>query len=285
MFQKNSLYKMIFCLFVAVSILSCNTKDGKNNTVKKQHQITSLDSVKLKEYLEKSGRVPLFSKERQQYLDSVLQIDPENAYYWQQKAMPLYKARKYSLGKPFLAKAVLYNPEKYLDYSAFMKCIFSKEYEESIKEFLECKERFGDSYVMDHTYNFYIALNYLQLNKFKEAKVFLLKSKAQQVSDFPKDLPEEAFHFLDWFYLGIADYELGNYKEAITSFDMSLKVQTSFADAMWYEAICLMNIGEKEAAKALIIEMQNNKESSIMEANSYYEIYPYQIYHKLHTAH
>lgn len=282
MFENRGLYRIMYSLFVVISILSCKTENKE--VVKEIVKLSTQDSIKLQDYYEKSNRVPLFSQKRQQYLDSVLQIDPENAYYWQQKAMPLYKARKYSLGKPFLAKAVLYNPEKYLDYSAFMKCIFSKEYEESIKEFLEYKERFGDSYVMDHTYNFYIALSYLQLNKFKEAKAFLLKSQEQQVNDFPNDLPEEAFHFLDWFYLGIADYELGNYKEAITSFDMSLKVHTSFADAMFYKSLSLLNIGEKEAAKALFVEMENNKESSIVEDNSYYEIYPYQIFHKLSSS-
>ena len=51
-----------------------------------------------------------------------------------------------------------------LEYSAFMKCLFSKEYEESIEEFMTVKEKYGDSYVMDHTHNFYIGLNYLQLN-------------------------------------------------------------------------------------------------------------------------
>ena len=284
MFEKKSLYKITYCFFVVVSVLSCKIEKKENSTVN-EVAVISQDSIKLQGYYKKLGSVPIFSQERQQYLDSILQINPKNAYYWQQKAMPLYKARKYSLGKSFLAKAVINNPERYLDYSAFMKCIFSKEYEESTKEFLECKKLFGDSYVMDHTYNFYIALNYLQLNKFKEAKAFLLKSKAQQVSDFPSDSPEEAFHFLDWFYLGIADYELGNYDEAINSFNMSLKVHTSFADAMYYKAMSHINIGKKEEAEALFIKADANKESSIVEDNSYYEIYPYQIFHKLQTAH
>ena len=32
--------------------------------------------------------------------------DSTIAYLWQQKAMPYFKARKYSIGKPFLDKAV-----------------------------------------------------------------------------------------------------------------------------------------------------------------------------------
>ncbi len=266
-------YLLIFILF------SCNQKalnnDESSNYLKKE------DSIRINNYVDKAFIHGVYSQERQKYLDSALLIQPRNAYLWQQKAMPLYKMRKYSLGKPFLEKSVLYNEEKYLDYSAFMKCVFSKEYQESIDEFFEMKKKYGDSYVMDHTYNFYIALNYLQLNKFKEAKDFLLKSKLQQFNDFPNDPPEEACHYLDWFYLGVTNYELGNYKEAINDFNMSLKVYTNFGDAMNYIARCYLNLGEKELASEWFELAKLNKYNTINEDNVFYEVYPYQVYHRL----
>ncbi|WP_299384023.1 tetratricopeptide repeat protein [uncultured Lacinutrix sp.] len=265
--NKQKLTLLLISVFLIVS--SCGNKNNK----KPEHVLTIND---VNFGISESGY--------QDYLDSLLVIKPDSAYLWQQKSMFLYKARKYNLGKPFLKKAAFHDPEKYLDYSAFMKCIFSKEYKESITEFMEYKERFGDSYVMDHTYNFYIALNYLQLNKFKKAKAFLVKSKEQQFNDFPKDAPEEACHFLDWFYLGVADYELGNFNEAIESFNMSLKVYANFADAMFYKAKCLQRLNKKEEANTLFEEAKNNKQSTIIEANSYYEIYPYQVFHKQRVA-
>ena len=271
---------MKYLIFIFVLLASC-TGAGESQVEKKQMLLTKEDSLKIESYVEKAYKSGLPSQNYQKYLDSVLMIKPDSAYIWQQKAMPLYKARKYSVGKPFLKKAADLNPKRYLSYSAFMKCLFSKEYEESIAEFMEMKEKFGDSYVMDHTYNFYIALDYLQLNRFAEAKAFLLKSKEQQFADFPDDPLHEACHYMDWFYLGIAEMELQNYEEAVRMFDTSLLVYTNFADAMLYKAICLNHLGEKEEATALYDKAIENKENTINEDQVYYEIYPYQAFNRL----
>lgn len=271
---------------ILVALVSCK---GKNSDATSQVdleekvalKISQEDLAKVDGYVKKAWGSDMYSVKYQVYLDSALAIKPDSAYLWQQKAMPLYKARKYSLGKPFLQKAVEHDPKSYLDYSGFMKCLFSKEYEESITEFLEVKEQFGDGYVMDHTHNFYIGLNYLQLNKFDKAKEYLVKSKEQQFLDFPKDSPEEACHYLDWFYLGVVDYEMEDYESAIMNFDMSLKVYKNFADALYYKAICTYQLGQKEKAKEIMDLAKANNQNTINEDQVIYVIYPYQVFHKL----
>lgn len=248
---------------------------GKSTPLSKE------DSLKIQDYWLKANQSGMYSQERQKYLDSILLIKPDTAFIWQQKAMPLYKERKYSLGKPFLAKAVAFDSVNYLDYSAFMKCLFSKEYEESILEFLEAKNKFGDRYVMDHTYNFYIGLSYLQLNEFIKAKEYLTQSRDQQLKDFSNEPPEEACHYLDWFYLGVTAYELMDYELAIEYFNMSLKVYANFADALYYEGICQYKLGNKEEAERTLGQAKENKENTINEDQIYYVIYPYQVFHKL----
>ncbi|MGJ8735088.1 tetratricopeptide repeat protein [Zobellia laminariae] len=274
---------MKYVVFIFVLFASCKGT-GESQIVKEQTPLTTQDSLKIETYVAKANKSRLDPQNYQKYLDSVLLIKPDSAYFWQQKAMPLYKARKYSVGKPFLKKAADLYPEKYLSYSAFMKCLFSKEYEESIEEFMDMKERFGDSYVMDHTYNFYIALDYLQLNRFDEAKAFLLKSKEQQFADFPDDPPYEACHYMDWFYLGIAEMELKNYEEGIKMFDTSLQVYTNFADAIYYKAVCMKWLGKMDDAKILLEEAIKNKENTINEDQVFYEIYPYQTFHRLSSS-
>jgi len=273
---------MRFVIVFFLIFISCNENDKtKSKNSSEKNKLSYFDSVKVAAYWIKAGRLAPHEQARQKYLDSALMIAPDSAFFWQQKAMPLYKARKYSLGKPFLAKAVEHNPAAYLEYSAFMKCIFSKEYEESIEEFMLVKEKYGDSYVMDHTHNFYLGLNYLQLEQFEKAKEFLTKSKEQQLTDFPKRLPEHACHHLDWFYLGVADFELGNYKAAIESFDMSLKVYENFADALYFKSLSLHKMGQKEEASTLLAIAFENSENTINEDQVYYEIYPYQVFHRL----
>lgn len=271
-------YVIVFFLI----FISCTENDKtKSNTSSEKAKLSYFDSVKVAAYWIKANRFGPNEQARQKYLDSALLIAPDSAFFWQQKAMPLYKARKYSLGKPFLAKAVEHNSKEYLEYSAFMKCLFSKEYEESIEEFMMVKEKYGDSYVMDHTHNFYIGLNYLQLEQFEKAKEFLIKSREQQIADFPKRLPEHACHHLDWFYLGVVEFELGNYEMAIENFDMSLKVYGNFADALYFKSLCLDKMGQKEEARILLAKAFENSENTINEDQVYYEIYPYQVFHRL----
>lgn len=278
--------KRYFILLLVIA--SCNLSDKKEEETKGDKKVEKIvlsatDSVQVRGYVEKSFQSPVHSLEYQQYLDSALTIVPESAWLWQQKAMPFYKARKYQLGKPFLDKAVEHAPEKYLDYSGFMRCIFSKDYIKSISEFMRAKKEFGDGYVMDHTYNFYIGLDYLQLNKFSKAKEFLLLSKEQQFKDFPNDPPQEACHYLDWYYLGIADFELGNYNEAIAFFDMSLKVYENFADALYFRGRSMTKLGNEEGAEWEKKAFENGG-NTINEDNVIYEIYPYQVFHKLNES-
>lgn len=275
-----------FYLVLLSFLISCSEKkttspteiaDAKLERIK----INSTDSLRIIEYWKKANYSGLYSGTRQKYLDSALLIKPDSAYFWQQKAMPLYKSRKYSVGKPFLAEAAKHNPKAYLEYSGFMKCIFSKEYEESIGELLEVKKRYGASYVMDHTHDFYIGLDYLQLNQYDKANEHLLLSQKQQFKDFPNDSPEEACHYLDWFYLGIVAYELENFELAIERFTMSLKVYENFGDAMYFKAICLRNLGKLEESKSVFQLALKNNQNTINEDNVFYEVYPYQIFHKL----
>ncbi|HDZ07229.1 hypothetical protein LCGC14_0333050 [marine sediment metagenome] len=276
-------YFILLLVFTSCNLSRKNQDvvESSNNGDKKV--LSGIDSMHIREFLEKSFDNPLHSLEHQQYLDSALTIDPTNAWLWQQKAMPLYKARKYQLARPFLEKAVEYDPKKYLDYSGFMRCIFSKDYLKSITEFMKAKKEYGDGYVMDHTYNFYIGLDYLQLNQFSKAKEFMLLSKEQQFKDFPNDSPQEACHYLDWYYLGIADFELGNYKAAIESFDMSLMVYDNFADALYFKGRSMTKLGNEGGAEWEKKAFENG-DNTINEDNAIYEIYPYQVFHKLNES-
>jgi tetratricopeptide (TPR) repeat protein len=220
-------------------------------------------------------KYPLYSSEWQTEIDKGLAIDSTIAYMWQQKAMPLFKQGKYELGMGYIDKAVKYDRQRWQDYRAFIKCIFVKTYREAIKDFEDCKKRFGYSYVMDHTYDFHIALSYLQLNEFKKAEeIFKIDYKKQL-----QEHGEDWLHPVDLFYYGISKYELGKYKEAIDLFDLALKIHTQFSDVQYYKAMCLAKIGHTVEAQELIKTAHNNGKQgfSFNEDNAIYERYPYQV--------
>lgn len=233
------------------------------------------DSI-IKEHLENGARKKsLYSQEWQKEIDKGLAKDSTIAYLWQHKAMPLFKQGKYEIGMQYVDKAVKYNRSRWQDYRAFIKCIFAKTYKEAIIDFEDCKKRFGNSYVMDHSYNFYIGLSKLQLNQFSEAEQILENDIKDQVSKQGEDW----VHHLDLFYLGIAKYELAKNEEAIAAFDKAIKAYEEFSDAIYYKAICLGKLGEREEAIALLdLATKYGKDGyTINEDNVIYERYPYQV--------
>lgn len=213
-------------------------------------------------------------KEWQDCLDEGLKKDSTIAYLWQQKAMPYFKSRKYEIGMPFLDKAVQYDAERWQAYRGFMKCIFSKSYKDAIADLEDCKKKFGNGYVMDHSYGFYIAISYLQLNEFEKAENYL-KNYVDEMFQKRQGLE----HPTALFYLGIAKYELGKYDDAITEFDKALKNFPNFPDAKFYKAICLLKQNKKEECQKLIDESKADYKLGyrLNEDNTIYEKYPYQV--------
>lgn len=263
-------------LIIALSffLLQCQGQNESNVETTKEKKIRQ-DKL-IEKYVKncaKKFNYVFQMQEWQNCLDEGLKIDSTVAYFWQQKAMPYFKARKYEIGMGYLNKAVFYKPERWLSYRAFIKCIFAKTYKDAIKDFELCIKRDGNTYVQDHTYQFHIALCYLQLNEYKKAENIFNKDITTQEEEW-----NEA-HFLDLFYYGISKYELGKWEEAIILFDESIKQYSNFSDAKYYKSICLLRLNKKEESKKLIEEAMLDAQhgNTINEANVIYETYPYQV--------
>ena len=273
--------KVLLFLAILIFFLNCKNKnDLKNKHIGKTE--LELKFIKQKQdslidiYLKNGAwKYPLYSSEWQSEIDKGLAIDSTIAYLWQQKAMPLFKQGKYELGMIYIDKAVTYNRQRWQDYRAFIKCIFAKTYREAIKDFEDCKKRFGYGYVMDHTYDFHIALSYLQLNEFKKAEEIFKIDYEKQLREHGEDW----LHPVDLFYYGISKYEQGKYLEAIDIFDLALKIHTQFSDVQYYKAICLGKIGKTNEAQNLMETAKLNGKNgfTLNEDNAIYERYPYQV--------
>lgn len=262
-------YLIIICTLFFVDSY-CQT-DKENDAGKKAKQ-----ELIIKECLENGAwKHMLFSKEWQDEIDMGLKKDSTIAYLWQQKAMPYFKLRKYEIGMPFIDKAVSYDAQRWQPYRAFIKCIFAKTYKDAIIDFEDCKKKYGNNYEMDHTYNFYIALCDLQLNKFTDAENLL----KEYVNDMLKKNGESWVHPTALFYYGISKYEQQKWEEAITEFDRALKQYPNFSDVKFYKAMCFMRINKVKEAMILLDEgkMDAEKEYTINEDNAIYEKYPYQV--------
>jgi tetratricopeptide (TPR) repeat protein len=251
-----------------MSLLTCSFAQTMSPAARKEQIINTYTK-------EGAWRYPMYSPEWQAKLDEGLKIDSTIAYLWQQKAMPLFKQKKYEQGMAFLNKAVKFEPDRWLDYRAFIKCIFSKDYRGSIEDFNTCLAERGNSYVMDHSYRFYIALCHLQLKKFALAEKML----TEETNTVSKERGEQWVHHLDLFYLGVSLLEQKEYKSAIATFDRALKLYPKFSDVKFYKAKALRATGREESGLALENEARADfkKGYTINEDNAIYEKYPYQV--------
>lgn len=230
----------------------------------------------IEEYLNKCAKnYPLYSRERQACLDKGLEKDPTIAYLWQQKAMPLFKQGKYESGMEYIDKAVKIDPARWQPYRAFIKCIFAKTYKAAIVDFEDLIQKYGNNYVMDHTYQFYIGLSYLQLNELEKAEAIFAEDLQNQIEQWGED----GKHHLDLFYYGISKYEQGEWEDAISVFDEVFNIHSTFSDAQYYKAVCLIKLKRQEEAVELIkiAEANGLAGNSINEENVVYERYPYQV--------
>lgn len=267
---------ILCCTFL---FFSCSTQEQKVNAPNTETQLTTSKALQdsiINEHLKNGAWTKgLFSREWQAEIDKGLAKDSTIAYLWQQKAMPLFKQGKYELGMKYINQAVKYNREEWQEYRAFMTCIFAKNYRDAIADFEDCKKRKGNSFVMDHSYNFYIALSKIQLNQYAEAEELL----TQEVAEQTEKQGEEWVHYLDLFYLGIAEFEQGKYEGAIEVFDKALKLYPEFSEVIYYKGNSLGRLGDKKAAKELTATAKEygKKGFSVNEDNAIYERYPYQI--------
>lgn len=237
-------------------------------------QAKASDSLLLLTYFQKINQVDLYSQERQNYLDSILLLKPRAAYIWQQKAMPLFKQKKYSIGMMYLDKAVEYDTTAHwLEYRAFIKCIFQKDYNAAIADFDASKQKNGFGFVMDHSYAFYTGLCYLQLNEFSKAADYIQSSIDYRIAKM------NGAHYLENFYMGIVQMEMGQLNKAIALFDAALNAYSRFSDSKFYKAQCLIKLKKIDSAIELFKEALKDLENgfTINEDNVIYESYPYQV--------
>lgn len=269
--------KKITLILILIICFACqrNLENSKEKEIPIQKTNKKKQEGIVNEHLKNGAwRYQIYSQEWQDEIDKGLAKDSTIAYLWQQKANPLVKQGKYEIGIEYLDKAVKYDREKWQDYRAFIKCIFAKTYREAIEDFKDYKKRFGYGYVMDHTYDFYIGLSYLQLNQFKKAEKIFNEDYSRQINENGKDW----LHHLDLFYYGISKYELRKYEEAIEIFDLALEIYPQFSDVQVYKAVCLRKLGKTEEAKIYdeLAEKNGRQGFTIDEDNAIYERYPYQ---------
>ena len=232
------------------------------------------DSIFAKYMKRGAWQHPVFSHKRIELTDSALKYLPHDAYLWQQRSMPFIKQMKYEISIQYMDSAVKYNWDKYIGYRGFLKCVFQKDYAGALNDLRLAKAAHPDGEEMDHPYDYWMGLCYLQLCKYDSAEM-----RFQYCVDRDKAVGSDWGPYLHTFYLGVAQFEREKFDDAMANFDITLAKHDIFADAKYYKALCLSATAQREPALALLEQSLSDlqKGRSFSEDSSPYERFPYQI--------
>jgi tetratricopeptide (TPR) repeat protein len=265
MVKSLILFLSFFCLHLCYgqkTVANCFTKQEQDSLVKRY-----LDDGALK-YSYNSYHWDL-------YIDSLIAFCPQISSSYREKAIPLIKRGDYGKAFPLEDKSVDLEPEKWISYRAFLKCIFSKDYEGAIIDFDLAQKLVPGAFIMDHSYFFYKGISYLELENYKEAEINLLRDIEIQV----KSDKNTKAHYNSYLYLGINYFKVKNYEKAIINFKETLNQYEQMTEANYYIAMVYDALGKiKEKEKHLKIAQRSAVVGySLNEDNLYYVNYPFQI--------
>jgi tetratricopeptide (TPR) repeat protein len=259
----------LLLLSVFIGLLGCQSNaQNQGNQVDKGE--IYLDSMMQKV-------ASIYSEQGQLYADTASMINPKSAVVYQNRAVPFLKNGDFEKWIFYIDKAVALDAKKYMDYRAFCKAIFIKDYDGAIKDFDVAQKIKGNeiNFVMDHTYEFFKSLCYLEMGQLDSAKVLMQKSVDWQL----KNKTLEWTHYVDLFYLGVIYWELKDVQKAQYYIDLSLKKYAQFPDANYYKALILNHLGRKGEAMEYVLTIEPNwkKGYRMNEDNEIYCNYPHQI--------
>lgn len=259
-------------LFLSLALLQpCTAQTKMLDCNSKRVQDSLMDK-----YLEKGAyQYGANSLKRQLYYDSLIAICPNIAQVYRERAIPYVKSGNYGRAFALEDKAVELDPKSWLDYRAFLKCIFTKDYEGAIIDFDEAEKLAPDNFVMDHSYWFYKGLCYLELKQYEASKKCLLRDVWLQTKD---DTTQRKAHYNSYLYLGILHLEMKQFAQAELYLKKTLQQFSKLPDANFYLAMTYKAVNNQEYRKFLgaahAAVMSGFKQN---EDNEFYAYYPYQI--------
>lgn len=211
----------------------------------------------------------------QTYCDSLINICPNIAIAYQQKALPFIKNGDYASAFPLEDKAVELDPKSYMSYRAFLKCIFTKDYKGAIIDFQSAEKLNPNGFTMDHTYFFYQGLCNLELENYERAKDNFGKDTVAQITA----TGDGTIHFNTLLYLGILFYELKDNTNAKIFLMRCLKQYKELPEANYYLALIFKRENNFEAYNNYLQLSKDflTKGYTINEDNTFYANYPHQI--------
>ena len=201
--------------------------------------------------------------------DKAIEYDQKNSNAWMKRSVRFNKAGDFKKGFEYLDKAVELNPSSHLGYRGWIRLRKIRDYDKALIDFDQLDSLTPN--VVDAPWGEDI--------DFLRGECYFGKKNYQKAIElFNRSIKNQKEDWADihsFVYLGLSEYELGNYEKAITEFKRALKQSESIPESYFGMAKAYQKLEELEKAKESILKAEKNITS---KRDDYYNEYLNEIY-------
>lgn len=189
------------------------------------------------------------SKELSQRIES---FESQDSDEYMEYSVHLNKAGDFEKGFVYLNKAVEIDPKLHLGYRGWIRLRKMRDYDKALADF----DR------LDSLTQNFVDAPWGEDIDFLRAECYYGKKDYQKVIDLLnrsiKNQKEDWADIHSFVYLGLCEYELGNYEKSISEFQRALKQTKNVPESYFGMARAYQKLGQIEKAKENISKAENN---------------------------
>ena len=188
--------------------------------------------------------------ESHQY-EKAIEYDQDNSDAWMERSVAFNKAGNFEKGFEYLNKAVELDPKLHLGYRGWIRLRKMRDFDKALEDFNRL-----DSL----TPNFVDAPWGEDIDFLRGECYFGKKDYQKAIELFNRNIKHQKEDWADihsFVYLGLCEYELGNYEKAISEFQRALKQTENVPESYFGMARAYQKLGQIEKAKENISKGEN----------------------------
>ena len=205
------------------------------------------------------------SRKSQEYFDKAIDLCPDFAYAWHEKAVPYLKRGKFVEWMAMMDKAVSLEEEERLGYRGWCRYQFLRDYEGAIQD-IERLEEIFQSYDIGYAQN---GDCHLLVAKALCFKGLGQTTKARQIMEDFVSHPDFFAMPYDYLHLAVMYLEAGMLRKAEKALEEQSKVNPNLADNYYYLAQVKRLQGQLQAAKTTMQKCLDLYEQGLYRKDAY----------------
>jgi tetratricopeptide (TPR) repeat protein len=209
-----------------------------------------------------------FLTEAHQY-EKAIEYDQENSDAWMERSVSYNKAGDFNKGFEYLDKAVALDPVKHLGYRGWIRLRKMRDYDKALLDFDRLDSLTPN--VSDAPWG-------EDIDFLRGECYFGKKDFPKAIEMFNRNIETQKEDWVDihtFVYLGICEYELGNYEKSIIEFQRALQQSENVPEPHFGIAKAYQKLGDLEKTKENILKAESNIAS---KRDDYYNEYLNEIY-------